>query len=353
MPDWTRSMQQTFEYYVVNPNTWKDQQRLTTVTGSSITRDKDAETLGSATLDTTEIIDECYVRIYLVTIQNGIKEKHPLATVLVQSPNINYDGKINSTSLDAYTPLIELKENEPPLGYSVLKDENIMKRAYNLMSENMRGPVVETESDEKLIDDFVSNTDDTWLSFNDALIYNANYELGLDELGKVIFLPIQELKALQPIWTYNNDNSSILYPEVEVDYDIFGIPNVVEVWYYTDEEDLVGRAVNDKGDSPVSTVRRGREIVRRVINPDLPGIPSQAQVQEYAERLLEQLSTIERTISYKHAYCPVRLGDCVRLNYPQAGIDNIKAKVIYQSIQCEPGCPVSEKAVFSDNLWKG
>ena len=24
MPDWTKSMQQTFEYYVVDPNTWKD-----------------------------------------------------------------------------------------------------------------------------------------------------------------------------------------------------------------------------------------------------------------------------------------------------------------------------------------
>ena len=24
MPDWTKTMQQTFEYYVVDPGTWKD-----------------------------------------------------------------------------------------------------------------------------------------------------------------------------------------------------------------------------------------------------------------------------------------------------------------------------------------
>ena len=32
---------------------------------------------------------------------------------------------------------------------------------------------------------------------------------------------------------------------------------------------------------------------------------------------------------------------------------DIKAKVISQSIKCEPGCPVSEKAVFTMKLWRG
>ena len=56
--------------------------------------------------------------------------------------------------------------------------------------------------------------------------------------------------------------------------------------------------------------------------------------------------------SYTHAYCPVRVGDCVRLNYSRAGLENVKAKVISQSITCESGCPVSEKAVFTTNLWR-
>ena len=28
MPDWTRSMEQTYEFYKVNPDTWQDNQRL-------------------------------------------------------------------------------------------------------------------------------------------------------------------------------------------------------------------------------------------------------------------------------------------------------------------------------------
>ena len=46
MTDWTKSMTQTFEYYEVDPISWKDKKRLTEVTGSSITRDLKVDTLG-------------------------------------------------------------------------------------------------------------------------------------------------------------------------------------------------------------------------------------------------------------------------------------------------------------------
>ena len=132
MPDWTKSMRQTFEYYVVDPGTWKDVKLLNNVKSSTITRDLKTETLGSASIDITESVGECYIRIYLVTIQNGLKEKFPLGTFLVQTPSSSFDGKIRSVSMDAYTPLLELKENPAPLGYSILKDQNIMDIAYQI-----------------------------------------------------------------------------------------------------------------------------------------------------------------------------------------------------------------------------
>ena len=82
------------------------------------------------------------------------------------------------------------------------------------------------------------------------------------------------------------------------------------------------------------------------------GDPTQNQIQEYAESLLKELSSIECSISYSHGYCPVRLGDCVRINYKKAGITDVKAKVVSQSINCTPGCQVTEKAVFTTTLWR-
>lgn len=351
MPDWKKSMQQTFEYYIVDPGTWRDVKQITTVKSSTINRDSEAETLGSATIDVTDVLGECYIRVYLITIQNGIREKHPLGTYLVQTPSSRYDGKIRNVSMDAYTPLLELKENPPPIGYSIFKDSNVMDNAYQIVSDHVRCPVVRSSADDKLYKDFVANTDDTWVTFARDLISNAKREFALDELGRILFAPIQDIKTLQPVWTYDDDNSSILYSDVSIDHDLYGIPNVVEVIYSSGNTTYYSRVVNDDENSPISTVRRGREIIHRVINPEMSAMPSQEQIDLYAKDVLKSLSTVQYTISYTHAYCPVRLGDCVRLNYTRAGLNGVKAKVISQSIKCEPGCPVTEKAVCTVELW--
>lgn len=74
-------------------------------------------------------------------------------------------------------------------------------------------------------------------------------------------------------------------------------------------------------------------------------------IDDYAKAQLKALSTLTYTISYTHGYCPVRVGDCVRFVYPEAGLKDVKAKVISQSISCTPGCSVSEKATYTVRLW--
>ena len=352
MANWLTTMQQTFEYYKVDPFTWKDTERVENVISSSINWDSTAETLGSASINVNEPLGECYIRIYLITIQNGVREKHPIGTFLVQTPSYTFDGKTKNITLDAYTPLLELKENYPPLGYSLMKGENIMDRAYVITREQLRAPVYKTTNSEVLKTNFVASLNETWISFLNDLMKNAKYNFSLDELGRILFTPEQDTKSLQPVWTYTDDNSSILYPSLDIDHDLYGIPNVVEVIYSKENTYLYGVATNDDSDSLISTVNRGRKITHRVTNPEIIGNPTQAQIQEYAEKTLREVSTMEYTITYKHGYCPVRVGDCVRLNYKRAGLNGIKAKVISQSIECVPGCPVTEKAVFTAELWR-
>lgn len=351
MADWLTSMNQTFEYYVVDPGTWKDSKKLDTVKSCTITRDSETETLGSATIDMTDILGESYIRAYLITDQNGLTEKHPLGTFLVQTPSSTFDGKKRDASMDAYTPLIELKESPPPLGYSILKDENVLDNAYLLCREHVRAPVVKTEASDKLFGDFVANTDDTWMSFLTDLLANAKYHFDLDEMGRILFAPKQDTASLQPVWEFNDDTSSILYSDITMEHDYYGIPNVVEVIYSKGNEFYYAKAVNDDENSPTSTVNRGREIIHRVSNPSFVGDPTNRQIEEYAKQTLRDMSSVEYTVTYKHGYCPVRLGDCVRLNYTRAGMDGIKARVISQSIKCESGCTVTEKAVFTMKLW--
>jgi len=413
--NWSESMEQTFEYYVVDPHTWADLRPIETVKACTVNRDSDAETLGSATFDIDESIGECYIRAYLIASQNGVREKIALGTFLVQTPSKSFDGKSASISLDAYTPLLELKEGMPPIGYYIAKGMNVMDTAYMLVRENARAPVIKPKCDTNLYYDFVSDTSDSWLTFITDLIMDVNYTFVLDELGRILFAPKQDAASLRPVWTYTDDNSSILYPDLSLDHDLYGIPNVVEVVYSNGSISYYTKVVNDDPNSPISTVKRGREIVYRVTDPELISDPElhpvyykvtkntnddgqtlyvreseeviflegeetilregivttsgdkvyykfgtneyycivmeSQQIKEYARQLLRELSTLEYSVSYTHGYCPVRIGDCVMLNYKEAGLVNVKAKVVSQSISCEPGCPVVENAVFTTRLW--
>lgn len=352
MADWLSSMTQTFEYYEVDPGTWKDMRLISNVKSCSISRDFDADTLGSATIDIDETFGEAYIRVYLITVQNGVRERHPLGTFLVQTPSSSFDGKVSSSSMDAYTPLIELKENQPPLGYYIAKNENIMDTAVRLTEEHLRAPVVGAQAADTLYSDFIANTDDTWMTFISDLMANAKFYYDLDEMGRILFAPKQDTASLQPVWTYNDDNSSILYPDIDIDHDLYGIPNVIEVIYSDENDYYYARVVNDDENSPISTINRGREITQRISNPEFSGEPTQNMIDEYAQQQLRDLSTLEYTVSYTHGYNGVRIGDCVRLNYKRAGITDVKARVISQSIKCESGCQVSETAVFTKRFWR-
>ena len=352
MADWTASMQQTFEFYTVDPVSWTNKEKIETIIECTIDRNNE-DTLGSAKFTTTELFEECYVRTYLVTIQNGVTEKFPLGTYLVQTPETKYDGRMTTISMEAYTPLIELKDTKPPYGYTVLEGANIMSTAADLVMDNVRVPVVRTNYTEELNGSFMSDFDnDSWLSFITDLIANAKYHFDLDELGRILFAPDQKVEAMQPVWTFDDGNSSILYPDVTLQRDLYGIPNVVEVLYSNDDGFKFARIENNDESSPVSIPRRGRKVVHRVTNPDDLTNPSPEMINNYAEELLRELSTLEYTINYSHGYCPVRVGDCVLFNYKRANLMGIKAVVKSQSIKCTTGCQVSETAVFNSRLWR-
>lgn len=352
--DWTKSMKQTFEFWEVDPKTWFDKGQITTIKSASITRDNEDETLQHASFEAVDLDLECYIRVYLVVTQDRQTYREPLGTFLVQTPSKSFDGKIHSTTLDAYSPLTEMKEKYPPIGYCMLEGQNIMSNISRITAEQCRAPVVTDASSDAVIEiknGYVANTDDNWLSFCSSLIKNSDHEYAITSRGEIYFKPVQDVASLQPRFTYSDDNSSILLPDIQVDRDLYGIPNVVEVVHSVSDRYYVTYCINDDPNSPISTVNRGREIVHRANSPDTLATGANEQIDAYAEQLLRNLSTLEYRVSYSHGYNGVEVGDCVRLNYIRAGLTNIKAKVTSQTIQCETGCTVSETAVFTNKLW--
>lgn len=350
MTDWTLPMRQTFEYWQVDPGTWRDRARLEGVTACTVTRDADSDTLGSATIDADGSWGEGYVRAYLVAEQGGRRERHPLGTFLVQTPSSSFDGRRWSASMDAYTPLTELTEALPPIGYYVPEGEDALAWASRLAAAHMRAPVV-AASGGALARDFVADGEETWLEYVKALAATDGHELGLDELGRALVRPARDVRSMQPVWAYTDGDASITYPDLSLDHDLYGVPNVVEVSWSDGLSTFSARAVNEDPGSPTSTVRRGREVVHRESDPEIGATPSQSAVEAYAASKLRELSAVEYEVSYKHGYNGVRLGDCVRLDLARAGLRGVRAVVTRQVIACEEGCPVEERAVVSERLW--
>lgn len=350
--DWTKTMQQTYEFYQVDPETWGNTEIIDTIESCTITRDSSNETKGHASVRCSEELEECYMRIYLIVIQNGYRFMEPLGTYLLQTPSVSFNGKRKSITADAYSPLLELKEKYPAVGYSAYSGDRILDLAERLCSENMRAPVVGADSTKTLISDFVADLSDTMLSYLTDLIAEAGYSFDVDPMGEVLFSKDADIGSLRPVWTYTDDNSSILLPTISDDRDMYGLPNVVEVVYSDEHQYLISTVTNNSVDSPISTVNRGRQVVYRVANPSISGTPTQSILDAYAKQLLRNLSCLEHTITYTHGYCPVRVGDCVRLNYTRAGMENVIAQVTSQTIECQTGCTVEETAVYTTQLWR-
>lgn len=344
MTDWTRTMVQSYEFWLVNRDSWADSEQLHNITSATVVRDVSEETLGHAMLNTSAMLGEEYVRIYLVA--DGVREC--LGTYLVQTPKSSFDGKVETVSIDCYSPLLELSGDMPPFGFYVAEGANIATTIYNLVSEYAHAPMVYTPADKVLAEPFVADPTETWLSFLSALAARLNMEFALEPTGRIYLSPMRDTASMQPTYTFTDDNSSILLPDLSDDNDLYGIPNVCEVIYSTKSSVMVGRAVNADPSSPISTVSRGRRVLYRDTSPALDD-PSQEDVDAYAAQLLRDKSVREHTIAFSHGYCPVKLGDCVFLDYRRAGI-RTKARITSQSIECATGCTVTATAVFTESM---
>lgn len=348
--DWTKSMNQTFDFYLVDPVTWQDKELLTNISSASIEKSLSNTMISSASISIDSELAECYIRIYLRVTQDGDEDRYALGTFMVQTPSVSFDGKVTTTKLTAYSPLIELKDQLPPLGYTIPKTTKIMELVSDLTDELVRAPVVKTSTEDQIVSNFTANTDDSWLTYLSSIMSYAKYSYFLDEFGRILFRPEQRYETLKPIWTFDDSNSSILAPSVSIERDLYGIPNVLEVNATLATGPYTYILYNNDHNCPISIPRRGRKVVKRITNPEIPGTLNESIIQEYAKEELIKLSSIDYTITYTHGYCPVNIGDCVLLDYKKAGLERVKAKVISQSLECATSCQVSETAIYSHSL---
>lgn len=359
--DWHKGYGVSFEFWKVNPLTYKNERLIRTAESCSITRDSALETLGNASLAVADKLEsECWIRVYLIASQFGVSYRECLGTFLAVTPSVTMNGTLQEYSIDLHTPLKELADDGPRDGYPIPKGANAIREVWSLFSRSR--VAVDSNTGTATMPRQVAAMNDSWLSLAKKALAEVQKELRLDAYGLVSIAPLANASQLAPVWTFADDETSIINSKAELTCDWGEIPNEVRVVLSDSRSDkvLYASACNLSEKSPVSIPSRGRIVSLIEENPEGIEFPDvldestlealQIRLNEYAKRRLKELSNTERRITFTHGYCPVRLGDCIRIRRMANGLD-IKAKVVKQVIDCSTDLTVTTEAVYTEGVW--
>lgn len=149
---------------------------------------------------------------------------------------------------------------------------------------------------------------------NDILAAFNFTPLRMDPMGNPTTGPYQAPDVQPPIWDYTIDANSVVFPGIDVNLDLFNVPNV---WIATvsqpDRTELTSTFTNSAATSLTSTTTRGRTIVEVVDSLDAADQPTlDAIVAKYAQ----ESSQIFEEASFDTGLMPFHDdGDVIRLDY--------------------------------------
>lgn len=158
----------------------------------------------------------------------------------------------------------------------------------------------------------------TRLKIINDLLAAVNYRpVRFDAMGTPVVEPYLPPDEAPVVWRYAVDVNSVVRPGVDTDLDLFGVPNR---WVgYVSQPDLPPlRAVitNDDPADPLSTVGRGRVIVRVIDTQQIGEAPTQAILADLVERAAQEDRSQYETASFSTGLMPFHdSGQVFELDY--------------------------------------
>lgn len=352
MTDWGKGYSQRFEFCEVDPYTWNDRRPLETVASCSVTRDTDTALRERATIEMDSIDPgEFWVRAYMTVTQGGASQRFAVGTWLVQTPSVDYGSGVSTVRCQAYSSLHPLSESLAPIGYFVREGANVPDVVAGIVGSVSTVPFIVPAGEFRLPSHYVASDTSSMLDVCRGIAAAVGLRVGFDAFGRITLAPATPVSSLVPSWVFRDDDKSIMMPDVGVAEDWFGMPNVCEVVYTKRGVSTVGRAVNDNPESVLSTVRRGREVTLRVRNPrELKGAVTERACELLARQRLQEASMLERTVTLEHGWCPVGIGDCVRMEYSRHGL-GIEGIIERQDFDLKTGMTVKSVITTRSNLF--
>lgn len=355
---WQRRFRADYRVVRVSRSTGDELGRVGNVTGGSITRNQDTSTYESASLDYVGSLDvgADLLRVYLDATDEVTGEAATVAlgTFLPSTPKREVEGSRSGGTADLYGRLRELADDDFDEVLRIDAGANAVAKA----AEIVRGCGLEVVADAS---DYVTSaawtfgaggsgkdTADTKLAAVNELLGAAGFSAArTDPMGRVLLTRYVAPSAKPVARSFAEGPGCTVLSSLTDELDRLSISNVVHVDYTTQEATVRGTAVDDDPMSEWSTASVGRRIVKLYSYSDLPEGTTSAEAQAAANlkalQLLNEDRSVLRRVSFTTPYCPVTVGDAVRLELPTAGLSRTYV-VRKQDISLGPACQVAHEA---------
>lgn len=335
-------MATTYRYCEVDPETWVDRSVIEDVKEAEITYDSTLATKGTMTMKAACDVGETYIRAYLIRDKAA-----PVAigTFLAQTSKSKHDGRTKLYDIEAYTPLHELAETYPPIGYFIPANTRIATKAAQMAAANCRAPITPFPDSGAKSDPCVAATDETWLDFISEVLSQDSKWLLPDYDGSIVIASERDAESMQPVFEFNDGNASIVQADIEEVRDLYKVPNKVHVIADNGKQYI---ATNENDDTLLSYNNRGRWVEVRITDPKLPEGFTDEQLKNYTERELAKRSLVEHEVTFTHEWVPnLHIGDCVRIDFKRAG-KNAKAVIESMTLKCDKDALVKTKVIYTE-----
>lgn len=303
----------TAEYYmaIVDPVTWRDIDRVEIASGS-ISRNNDGvrQTASLVVSEYSQNVEQ-WVRVWLNTKQNGASDHVALFTGLATTPQRQYDGVRNNSTLTAYSVLKPLEDVLLLRGWYAAKGKNGGDVIRGLLTKTPAPVLVDGES-HALSDHIIAEDNETVLSMVDKILDAMGWRLRLDGDGTVHISPppTGETVMLDP------NGNDMVETQISVTEDLFSAPNV----FAATNNDITAIA-KDETAGPLSINSRGREVWESESGVQLA---DNETIERYAMRRLKESQDIQKTAQYTRRYIPDLVpGDVVNLRYPAQELNGL------------------------------
>lgn len=331
--DWTKGFSAAYYMSIVDPETWRNIDRVE-ITGGSVSR-TDSNLIESADINCVKYDKgEQWIRLYLDAKQEGSDTAHtPLFTGLATSPASDINGQLITNSLECYSVLKPADDVPVKRGYYVSKDTDCTVLIKNELLKDTPAPVVIDGKAPKLQKTLLAENNESKLSMAIKLLTAINWRFRITGEGIIHICP-KEHDAVALFDALGND---VVEPTMNVEYDWFKCPNV----FMAVIDGIAYTARDDDPNSVLSTIRRGREIWETEENPTLNTGETSTQ---YVNRRLKELQQAVMKVSYNRRYYPtITVGDRIELNYPSQGVRGI-FQITSHSFSLNYGATVTEDA---------